>query len=57
MIRFVVGFLLVFGSAGGLDHATNAQLVPLLATAAVGLGLMYWGTRKTWLVKTVRKVW
>lgn len=57
MIRFVVGFLLVFGSAGGLDNATDAQLLPLLATAAVGLGLMYWGTRKTWLVKTVRKVW
>ena len=46
MIRVIVGFILVFGAAGGLDNATDAQLLPLMAVAALGLTSMYFGTRK-----------
>jgi hypothetical protein len=36
-IRAVVGFLIVFGAAGGLDNATDAQLPVLVLVATVGL--------------------
>lgn len=39
-IRFAVGFLMVFGAAGGLDNATDAQLLPCIAIAVAGLALM-----------------
>jgi hypothetical protein len=39
-IRVIVGLLVVFGVAGGLDTATNAQLLPLVAIAALGLASM-----------------
>lgn len=42
-IRVLAGLLVTFGSAGGLDNATNAELLPLVLTAMVGLGLMYSG--------------
>ena len=43
-IRAIVGFLLVFGSVGGLDNATDSQLyLVLLPIAVLGLGIMYSG--------------
>ena len=46
MIRVIVGFFLVFGAVGGLDTATDAQLLPLVAIAALGLVSMYFGVQK-----------
>ena len=46
MIRFILGFLIVFGSVGGMDNATDGELLPLLGLAVVGLALMYFGTEK-----------
>ena len=43
MIRTIVGFLMVFGAAGGLDNATDAQLIPLMLISVAGLALMYTG--------------
>ena len=39
-IRTIVGLVVVMAAAGGLDNATNAQLIPALAIAIAGLGLM-----------------
>jgi hypothetical protein len=46
MIRFIVGLFVVFGSAGGMDNATDEQLLPLFALALIGCLLMYWGSEK-----------
>ena len=46
MIRVIAGFLLVFGAVGGMDNATDAQLLPLMALAALGLVSMYFGMQK-----------
>jgi len=46
MIRFVVGFLIVFGAVGGIETATDGELLPLLGITAIGLALMYFGTEK-----------
>ena len=46
MIRFVIGFLIVFGAAGGMDNATDEQLLTLVLVAAAGLGLMAAGSGK-----------
>jgi hypothetical protein len=46
MIRVVIGFLMVFGAVGGIDNATDGQLIPLLALAVTGMALMYFGTKK-----------
>ena len=43
LIRFVVGFLMVFGAAGGIDTATDTQLLGCIAIAAVGLAIMMSG--------------
>lgn len=43
-IRAIVGLLVVFGAAGGIDNATNEQLLTLILVAAAGLGLMASGT-------------
>lgn len=43
-IRFFVGLLVVMGVAGGLDTATDSQLLTLLVFAALGLGIMASGT-------------
>jgi hypothetical protein len=42
-IRAIVGLLIVFGAAGGLDTATDCQLPVILMVAAVGLAVMYSG--------------
>jgi hypothetical protein len=42
-IRMIVGFLMVFGAAGGLDNATNEQLLPLVLLSVAGLGMMFSG--------------
>ncbi len=39
-IRAIGGLLVVFGVCGGLDTATESQLLTLLVFAAAGLGLM-----------------
>lgn len=44
-IRIIVGLLLVMGAAGGIDNATDAQLLPLLGLAALGLFSMISGIR------------
>ena len=46
MIRTAIGFLMVFGAVGGMDNATDAQLLPLLAIAVLGLIFMLFGVRK-----------
>jgi hypothetical protein len=46
MIRVIVGLLIVFGAVGGMDNATDGELLPLLAIAVVGLASMYYGVRK-----------
>ena len=46
MIRMIVGLLIVFGAVGGMDNATDSELLPLLALAVVGLISMYYGVRK-----------
>jgi hypothetical protein len=44
-IRLAVGFLLVFGSVGGMDNATDNQLVYLLPLAILGLVSMASGVK------------
>lgn len=39
-IRALVGFVIVFGAAGGLDNATDGQILGLTALACAGLALM-----------------
>ena len=39
-IRAIMGLLVVFGVAGGIDTATDGQLLTLIVFAAAGLGLM-----------------
>ena len=39
-IRMFVGLVVTMGAAGGLDNATNAQLLPCIALACVGLAVM-----------------
>lgn len=42
-IRVIVGLLVVFGVAGGIDNATDGQLLALIPFALVGFGLMISG--------------
>ena len=46
MIRVILGFLMVFGSVGGMENGTDDQLLAQLAMAVVGLTLMYFGVKK-----------
>ena len=46
MIRFVIGFLLVFGAVGGMDNGTDAELPAQLAIAMLGLLSMAMGSYK-----------
>ena len=43
-IRVFLGLLLVAGVAGGIDTATDGELLALIPLAFVGFGLMYWGS-------------
>lgn len=44
-IRFIVGMLVVWGSVGAMDHATDIQLAALAVLAVAGLYSMYSGAR------------
>jgi len=44
-IRTFVGLIVLFGVTGGLDNATDAQLLPLVVIGALALVLMYSGVR------------
>lgn len=44
-IRFGLGILLVIGSSGGIEIASDAQLIPLILTSIIGLTLMYSGAK------------
>lgn len=44
-IRVVVGMLVAFGCAGGMDTATDQQLLVLVPVAVLGLATMYSGVR------------
>ena len=44
-IRALVGFLVVFGAAGGMDNATDAQVGMLVVIAVAGLLAMASGVR------------
>jgi hypothetical protein len=45
MIRFIVGLIVVMGAVDGMDAPENSLLL-LMGIAAVGLGLMYFGSEK-----------
>lgn len=42
MIRLLVGFLIVYGSAGTLDVDPYAPLMPSLLWAVVGISILAW---------------
>lgn len=42
-IRAFVGFLIVFGAVGGMDNATDSQLLVETLVAVLGLCVMYSG--------------
>ena len=44
-IRAIGGLILTIGAAGGLDNATDAQLIPITLIAALGLAIMYSGVK------------
>jgi hypothetical protein len=44
-IRVFVGLLVVLGSVGGIDTATDSQLLILIPIALVGLAIMASGVR------------
>ena len=46
MIRFFIGFLVVFGAVGYIENASDAGLLAGIVVAAAGLGLMAAGTSK-----------
>ena len=45
MIRFILGFFIVFGAVGGMEDP-EAPLLILTAIAGLGLALMYFGSEK-----------
>jgi hypothetical protein len=44
-IRLAVGFFIVFGAVGGMEHNPEANLLTLISLAVVGLFLMFSGTK------------
>jgi hypothetical protein len=44
-IRVVLGLIIVMSAAGGIDIATDLQLIPTMALAAVGLFIMTSGVK------------
>jgi hypothetical protein len=45
MIRFIFGFLIVFGCVGAMDNAPNEDMFILLGITIAGLVIMYQGTK------------
>jgi hypothetical protein len=45
MIRFIFGFLIVFGCVGGMETAPDEDMFILLGITIVGLYIMYQGTQ------------
>lgn len=39
-IRAIVGLVITMGAAGGIDNATDSQLLPCIAIAMIGLAIM-----------------
>jgi hypothetical protein len=46
MIRFILGFLIVFGAVGGMENGTDAQLPMQIIAAIFGLICVYFGALK-----------
>lgn len=44
MIRFLLGFLIVFGAVGGIDNGEDLMMCTILAI--IGIALMFFGTEK-----------
>jgi len=44
MIRFIIGFFILFGAVGGIDNGEDLMLCSILAI--VGIALMFFGSRK-----------
>ncbi len=44
-IRTFAGLVITVAAAGGIDTATDAQLIPCIAIAALGLALMASGVK------------
>jgi len=44
MIRFIVGFFLVFGAVGGMEHGDPSDIWYQIALAILGLLLMLWAS-------------
>ena len=44
-IRVILGLIVLMGVAGGIDNATDAELLILIAFAIAGGALMYSGTK------------
>ena len=44
-LRAILGLVVLMGVAGGLDNATDAQLIPLLIMAIIAMGFLYSGVR------------
>lgn len=45
MIRFIIGFLIVFGAVGTLDYDPQADLLVQTMIALIGIAIMAWGTK------------
>ena len=45
LIRISLGFLMVFGAVGGMEHSPEASLCLQLLIGFAGLALMYWAAR------------
>ena len=45
LIRIAIGFALVFGAVGGMEHQPEASLTLQLIAALGGLALMAWAAR------------
>ena len=45
MIRFIFGFLVVFGCVGGMETAGDEDMLILLGTTIAGLVIMYYGSK------------
>jgi len=44
-LRTLVGFVIVFGAVGGIDNASDSELLLLAGIASVGMLLMFSGVK------------